>query len=357
MHKRILFVTALLFSCFLVSAQDDMDGSSDSNNSDSNTISAENRVGIQKVKDSIFMINGRGGNIAISVGEDGIFMVDDKFAETTSSVMQRIRSISDKPIELLVNTHHHGDHVGGNSYMSELGTIVFSHNNARRRMAEPYTQPARAAYNRKMDSIVKKFGDKITSEEGRKEAYVQVENSMGKLDDLIDIPAGLLPVVSFSKDLTFYYNGERIMLYHIPNAHTDGDVMVYFSKSNVLHTGDAFVNGTYPFIDADNRGSLNGYVKGIDRILQLINNETKIIPGHGNLATMADVKYTKSMFRYLNEKIKYHVVDNKTVEEVLAMSDLTKEYDDKGFGEGFITTEKFVRTLYSETAKRYKKRK
>ena len=97
-----------------------MDGSSDSNNSDSNTISAENRVGIQKVKDSIFMINGRGGNIAISVGEDGIFMVDDKFAETTSSVMQRIRSISDKPIELLVNTHHHGDHVGGNSYMSEL---------------------------------------------------------------------------------------------------------------------------------------------------------------------------------------------------------------------------------------------
>jgi glyoxylase-like metal-dependent hydrolase (beta-lactamase superfamily II) len=349
MHKKIFTTTIFLFSIFFVSAQDDMDASNENN---SNQISNENRVGIQRVKDSIYIIKGRGGNIGISVGKDGIFMIDDKFEETSISVMERIRSVSDKPIELLVNTHHHGDHIGANSYMSGFGTIIFSHDNARRRMAAPYTKPARDAHRKKLDSILKGFGDKISSDETRKDAYRQAEEMIGSAEDMINIPEGSLPVVTFSKNLNFYYNDEKIMLIHLPNSHTDGDVMVYFTKSNVLHTGDAFVKGNYPFIDSENRGSLDGYIRGLTKIMGLVNNDTKIIPGHGDVATKADVKYTLSMLQFLEGKIKYHIVDNKSVEEVLAMSELTKEYDDKGFGEGFITTESFIRTLYSESAKK-----
>ena len=186
---------------------------------------------------------------------------------------------------------------------------------------------------------------------------MQAEKIIGSAEDMINIPEGSLPVVSFSKDLNFYYNDEKIMLIHLPNSHTDGDVMVYFTKSNVLHTGDSFVKGYYPFIDSENRGSVDGYIKGLKKIMGLANNETKIIPGHGGVASKTDVNYTHGMLRFISEKIRYHIVDNKSVEDVLAMSELTKEYDDKGFGEGFVTTESFIRTLYSELSKTTKRQK
>jgi cyclase len=354
MHKKIFTSTLFLLSLFFVSAQDDMDSIVENN---SNQISSENMVGIQRVKDSIYMIKGRGGNIGISIGEDGIFMIDDKFEETSISVMERIRSVSDKPIELLVNTHHHGDHIGGNSYMSGLGTVIFAHDQARRRMSDPYTKPAQKSHQRKIDSILKQNAVKITDDLSRKLAYKEAMKIIGEAEDMVKIPEGLLPVVTFSKDLNFYYNDEKIMLMHLPNSHTDGDVIVYFTKSNVLHTGDAFVNGKYPFIDSENRGSLDGYIKGLNKIMGMINDDTKIIPGHGDIASKADVKYTQSMLRYLEGRIRYDIVENKTVEDVLAMSEITKEYDDKGYGEGFITTESFIRTLYAELFKTTKKKK
>jgi len=358
MHHKLLLITILLFTNFFASAQDKTDDQkgSDEDNINKTSTNNLNTVGLIKVTDSIFMLKGRGGNIGLSIGKDGIFMIDDQFAEASENILQRIRSISNKPIELLVNTHHHEDHIGGNSTMTDLGAVVFSHENARRRIAEPYINAVKADRQKKMDSMAKQYGGKITSDIDKKNVYREIEKSLGSLDNEINIPSGLLPVVSFSENLTFNYNGEKIIVLHVPNAHTDGDVIVYFTKSNVLHTGDVFFNGTYPLIDTESRGSLKGYIAGLDKILTLINNGTKIIPGHGNLATINDVQYTKSMFRFLTEKIAYHVVDNKTEEEVVAMSDLTKEYDDKGFGEGSITTESFIRTLYKETAKKYHKK-
>jgi glyoxylase-like metal-dependent hydrolase (beta-lactamase superfamily II) len=130
--------------------------------------------------------------------------------------------------------------------------------------------------------------------------------------------------------------------------------MIYFTKSNVLHTGDAFFNGAYPFVDTDNGGRFLGYTSGIQRIIKLINEDTKIIPGHGNMATIDDLKYAERMLEYLTNRIAYHLIDKKTVEQVIAM-ELTKEYDDKGFGDGYITTEQFVRMMYKELAKKYRK--
>jgi glyoxylase-like metal-dependent hydrolase (beta-lactamase superfamily II) len=236
--------------------------------------------------------------------------------------------------------------------MADLGTIIFSHNNARTRMTMPYMKEAKESYKKEMDSLLSRYGSKTgDSEENQRTAKNEVEKIVGDVEDRLIIPAGILPVVSFTKDLTFNYNGERILVMHVPGAHTDGDVMIYFTKSNVLHTGDAFFNGAYPFIDTENGGRLVGHTTGLKSMIQMINEDTKIIPGHGNVANIQDLKDTERMFQFLSDRIAYHILDKKTVEQVIAMN-LTKEYDDKGFGDGFITTEKFVRMMYGELAKR-----
>ncbi|MFT4669200.1 MAG: cyclase [Flavobacteriaceae bacterium] len=344
-----------LFGSINSSGQIISNDESDINSSAKATNYKANKTDVIQVKDSIFMLKGRGGNIGVSVGEDGVFIIDSQFSNASADIIQRVRALSKKPIKLLVNTHHHGDHVGGNSNLTAEGAVVFSHEKARKRMAAPYMKEAKVKYQRKLDSILDSQENKILTAEDRKKALRDAEKIVGALEDNISLPEGTLPVVSFSKDLTFNFNGEKIMAVHIPNAHTDGDVILYFTKSNVLHSGDAFVNNTYPYIDSENMGSLNGYLIGLQKIIGLINTETKIIPGHGAIASKDDVSYTYNMIRFLNERIALEVVQKKTEDQVLSMSELTKEYDDKGFGEGFITTEKFVRTLYNEISKKHKK--
>lgn len=358
MRQNFLLVTVFLFGSFFASAQDDLE---DKNNGSGNEKNEKNEnaaynVGAVKVRDNIYMLKGRGGNIGVQIGDDGIFMIDNQFAQSSPMIRQRIRALSDKPIELLVNTHHHGDHIGGNSNMAELGAMIFSHENARQRMTIPYIQEAQEAHQRKMDSLMTGYKSKSSiSDENLKAAQMEVEKIIGTLEDHINVPAGMLPVVSFPKDLTFNYNGEKIMVIYLPYVHTDGDVMIYFTKSNVLHTGDAFFNGAYPFIDTDNGGRLSGYTEGLKKIIQLVNDDTKIIPGHGNMASIEDLKYTERMFQFLSDKIAYHILDKKTEAEIIAMN-LTKEYDDKGFGDGFITTDQFVGMMYSELVKKHGKK-
>src|SRR5690606_31952762 len=160
-----------------------------------------------KVSNKIYMLQGKGGNIGLSFGNDGIFMIDDQYAEGIEQIQKDIKTISKNPIQFLVNTHFHGDHTGGNAVLAQQGTIIFSQENVRTRLQG------------------------MIAEEKKK------------------IPQEILPVVTFSEDLTFHYNGEKIYVFHVHNAHTDGDAMVYFTDSNVLHTGDVFFNGKYPFID------------------------------------------------------------------------------------------------------------
>ncbi len=355
MYYKCSILIIFLFGSINSTGQVISDDEAGVNNSAQATNYKANKIGVIQVKDSIFMLKGRGGNIGVSVGEDGVFIIDSQFPDATADIVQRVKLLSKKPIKLLVNTHHHGDHVGGNSNLTAEGALVFSHEKARRRMTAPYMKEAKEKHQRKIDSILDGQGNKISTDEDRKMAVRDAEKIVGNLEDNMSLPQGTLPVVSFSKDLTFNFNGEKIMAVHIPNAHTDGDVVLYFTKSNVLHSGDAFVNKTYPYIDSKNSGSLNGYMIGLQKIIGLINTETRVIPGHGAIASIDDVSYTYNMIRFLSESIAFQVVQKKTEDQVVSMSEITKEYDDNGFGEGFITTEKFVRTLYKEVSKKYKK--
>lgn len=260
-----------------------------------------------KVTNSIYMLKGGGGNIGLSIGDDGVFMIDDQYEKGIENVIKKIRTLHDGPIKYLINTHHHGDHTGGNSQLAKTGTTIFSHKNVRKRL---------------IDSEIK-------SNEGNKNYK--------------------LPQITFSEDMTFYFNNEQIMTFHVHNAHTDGDAMVYFSKNNVIHTGDTFFNGKYPYIDLKNGGTVKGAITALKKVVMIAEEDTKIIPGHGDLASINDVKYAISMLTDLWDQVYDQYKLQKTEEEVALMTNITAKYDAKGYGENwFISTEKMLRTIYKD---------
>ncbi len=268
-----------------------------------------NNISLIKVNNEIYMLQSNGGNIGLSFGNDGVLMIDSQFAEGMEDLQKEIRRISKKPIRFLVNTHLHDDHTGGNSTLAKEGTIIFSQENVRTRLEE------------------------------------KIRTSSTKIE------TDILPIITFTEDITFHYNGEKIFVFHVHNAHTDGDAVIYFTDSNVIHTGDAFVNGLYPFIDSENGGSIKGYLAGLEKIFMVANEDTKIIPGHGKLATKINITETINMLTFLYKRISYFYGNQKTEEQVVAMKDLTAEYDAKGYGKGFITSEKIVRSIYKEVDK------
>lgn len=254
----------------------------------------------QKISDHIFMLQGAGGNIAISTGKDGVFMIDDQFAPLSDKIMAVIDSISQHPVKFLINTHFHGDHSGGNANFEATGAIIVAHDNVRKRLATT----------------------KNTASTG-------------------------LPVITFSQDATFHQNGDDIFLTHVHHAHTDGDALVYFAQSNVLHTGDTFFNGRFPFIDLNNGGSLQGDIAAAKKGLMLINDETKIIPGHGELATKADYEKYYTMLKGVSNNITEAIHHGQTEEQVAKNESLTMVYfTDEETKDDFIPAEKFRRTVY-----------
>ncbi|OAB80569.1 MBL fold metallo-hydrolase [Cochleicola gelatinilyticus] len=265
--------------------------------------SEKNEFNLIPITETIFMYQDKGGNIGLSVGDDGVFMIDDQFSEGIPSVMEVIKSISSQPVEFLLNTHHHGDHTGGNTEMAKTGTTIFSQENVRKRLE----------------------ASEKTASEG-------------------------LPIVTFSEDITFHYNGDKIFIFHVHNAHTDGDAVVYFTKNNVIHTGDVFFNGKYPYIDTNNGGSVSGYIAALKKIAMVGNEDTKIIPGHGDPGTLADVQFSANMLETIKTRIAEAVEIGASEEEVLAMKDLTAEFDAKEYGNGFISTEKIIKVIYNEIA-------
>jgi len=301
-----------------------------------------------RVTDSLYMLKGEGGNIAVSVGEDGVLMVDDQFAPTTEEIVSLVASLSEKPIQFLVNTHHHGDHTGGNKNMIANGTVVMSTDNARRRMI----QGEKNKFDIKQDATLKKLVDDLNKSGDKEKAK---EKAKEKGNDMPGFVASknTYPMITFSKDMTFHYNGEKVMVFHIHNAHTDGDALVYFTQSNVLHTGDVFFNGRYPYIDLKNGGSYDGYIKALSQILNIIDDETKIIPGHGELGNKGNMKYSHDMMVTLKNSVSFHVLSGKTKEEVLAMAELSQEYDAAGFGDFYITREKFIGMIYDIAKRKY----
>jgi glyoxylase-like metal-dependent hydrolase (beta-lactamase superfamily II) len=267
-----------------------------------NTI-GQNEVVIKtdKLSDNVYMLTGQGGNIGISVGEDGVFVIDDQFAPLTPKILEAIRKLSNKPIVYVVNTHFHGDHTGGNANMQKEGAKIIAHDNVRKRLVE-----------------------------GGKDG---------------------LPVITFNDKLSVYVNGEHVMVFHVDNAHTDGDAMLYFTESNVLHTGDNYFHKRYPYIDVNSGGSIDGYINAVQSALMLIDDETKIIPGHGSVSNKVEYSSFLVMLKELRANVQAEIDKGKTEEEVVANTAVTKKYDDLNYDWRFITSEKIRRAIYESLKK------
>jgi len=301
-------------------------------------------INMIKVSDSIYMFKGKGGNIGVCKGEDGVLMIDNQFAPVTPEILRLVASLSDKPVQFLVNTHHHGDHTGGNANMMETGTVIFAHDNVRKRLV----LGAQKKYVKAQEEEFNKMVEELAADGNEEKAEAKAKEGIQSKGDF-DASQFSFPGITFSDDMTFYYNGEKIMVFHVHDAHTDGDALVYFTQSNVLHTGDTFFNGRYPYIDINSGGTYDGYVDSLNQVLSLIDDETRIIPGHGELASKADVKASRDMMVAVRDRVAYHYVSGLSKEQVLANKEVTQEYDAKGYGSGYISTEKFIGLVYDIT--------
>jgi cyclase len=266
----------------------------------------------QKVAEGVYMLMGAGGNIGLSVGADAAFLIDDQYAPMTPKIKAAVAALTSKPVRFVLNTHWHGDHTGGNKDLGESGTLIVAHENVRKRMTA--------------EQFLEAFGMKVPPAD----------------------PAAL-PVVTFSDSVTFHLNGEEIYAFHIPPAHTDGDSLVQFRKANVLHGGDTFFNGMYPFIDLSTGGEVGGMIAAADRMLALAGDATKIIPGHGPLATKADLKAYRDMLATARDRVAAQVKAGKTLEQTTGAKPLA-ELDAK-WGQGFLKADPFVSILYKDLSR------
>lgn len=251
-----------------------------------------------KLTDNVYMLMGAGGNIGVSVGDDGVLVIDNQFAPLTPKILAAIKEISDKPVKIVMNTHHHGDHTGGNENFGKLGATIIAHDNVRIRLKE-------------------------------------------------NKPEIALPVITFNDELNVQMNGEQVAVFHIDDAHTNGDALLYFTESNVLHTGDTYFNGRYPYIDLKSGGSVNGYINAVKAGLMVCDENTKVIPGHGNLSNKTEYQTFLKMLETLKTNVLKAITSGKTEEEVVSDESITKAYDDLGYGTGFINTERVKRIFYT----------
>ncbi len=261
-----------------------------------------------RLGEGVHVLFGAGGNIGVSTGKDGVFLIDDQYAPLTARIRAAVAKISDKPIRFVLNTHWHGDHTGGNENLGGAGAIIVAHENVRKRMS--------------VEQFMEAFGQKVPPS-----------------------PEAALPVVTYAESVSFHLNGDEIHCFHLPPAHTDGDSVVHFKKANVIHMGDLFFNGLYPFIDAGTGGSLEGMIGSADRILSLANDSTQIIPGHGPMAKKADLKVFRDMLAGVRDKMKPLVMAGKTLSEVQAAKP-TQAFD-PAWGKGFLSPEQFVAVAYA----------
>ncbi len=260
----------------------------------------------EKLSPTTYVLFGAGGNIGVSVGEDALFIIDDQYAPVGPKILAALKLLTDKPIKFVLNTHWHGDHTGGNERIGEAGALIVAHDNVRKRMSS--------------EQFIALFKSKVAAS-----------------------PKAALPVVTFSKDVTFHLNGEEVFGFHVPNAHTDGDTIVQFKKSNVFHMGDTYFNGSYPFIDASSGGTPEGVVAAADRVLALADDSSKIIPGHGPMSTKADLKTYRDMLSTVSTRVKAMVKEGKKLDEIKAAKP-SAEFDEK-WGTSFISPKALIEML------------
>ncbi|MBW2216268.1 MAG: MBL fold metallo-hydrolase [Deltaproteobacteria bacterium] len=260
------------------------------------------------VTEQIYMIAGEGGNIGLFIGGDGTFLIDDQFAPLTEKIVAAIKSVGGDYPKFLINTHYHSDHTGGNEKLGQGGTLIFSHDNVRERLS---TGSFIEEFNAKQEALTR---------EG-------------------------LPVVTFSEDISFHLNGDTIHAIHVPHAHTDGDSIIHIKTANVIHAGDIFFNGFYPFIDVNHGGSLKGMIKAVDKILSLADNNTKIIAGHGPLGDKQQLARYRQMLETAYLRLRKLKAEGKTVQEAISakpLADLEGEW-----GNGFLKNDRWIEIIYS----------
>ncbi len=270
------------------------------------------QIKVTKVSGNIYMLEGEGGNIAASVGEDGIVIVDDQYAPLADKIQAALKSlnISDKPVRFVINTHYHGDHTGGNAPFSTSGSTVIAQDNVRKRL-----ETGGAAGN----------GGSV------------------KMDIK---PAGkaALPVITFAHDVTVHLNGEDIRALHFPAGHTDGDAVIFFPKNNVVHMGDDFVRYGFPFIDVTSGGSVQGMIAAIEKVSSQLPVDVKVIPGHGEVSNLDDVQAFVKMLKETSGAVQKAIDEKKTVEQ-MKQEKILEPW--KKWSGGFIDQDKFIETLYN----------
>jgi cyclase len=260
----------------------------------------------------VYMLLGAGGNVALAVGDDFAFLVDDQYAPMSAKILAAVTAVTDKPVRFLVNTHWHGDHAGGNENMTKAGVVIVAHDNVRTRMS---TEQFIAAFNSRTPPS----------------------------------PRAALPVVTFTGSVAFHLGDETIHAVHVPPAHTDGDAIVHFTRANTLHMGDIFFNGRYPFVDLSSGGSFEGVIQAVDAGLKYANDSTKIIPGHGALATRADLVSYRTVLVGIRDRVAALIQQGKTKEQVIAAKP-SAEWD-ATWGSGFMKPDVFLGIVY-ESMKR-----
>jgi cyclase len=262
-----------------------------------------------KVATNFYTLEGQGGTIGVLAGPDGVLMVDSQFAPLSEKILAAIRQISDGRLRVLVDTHVHGDHTGGNENIAKAGATIFARENLRARLAKP--------------------GPQANGQPG------------------VPAPPLALPVVTYDAPLTIHMNGEDVRLIPVPVAHTDGDTMVHFPNANVIMTGDFYRSTGYPNIDRANGGTMKGMLEGFDAIIKLARPDTKIIPGHGATVDKNAVAAHRDMMMAVRDKVAALMRQNKTQDEVIAAKP-TADFDAKVTGATAMTADRFVGQLYAE---------
>lgn len=257
--------------------------------------------------EGVYVLYGQGGNIGVCIGDDGTFMIDDQYAPLTGKITEAVGKLTETPVGFLVNTHYHGDHTGGNENFGNAGAVIVAHDNVRKMMTKDH------------------FIEAIQSDSPR-------------------APDAALPVVTFNDEMTFHYNGQTIHIFHVEAAHTDGDSIIHFKEANVVHMGDTFFNGMYPFIDTSTGGNIDGMIKAADEVLAITNVDSKIIPGHGPLAAKKELAQYRNMLVAARDAIGALVKEGMSRDEVIAAKPTASL--DGMWGGGFMQPDVWVGIVY-----------
>jgi cyclase len=264
-------------------------------------------VKAEKVAEGVYMLTGAGGNIGLSIGKSGSLVIDDQYAPLSDKILAMIKTLSPDPVRFVVNTHWHGDHTGGNENLARTGAFLVAHENVRKRMGS--------------EQFIALFNQKVPAS-----------------------PEAALPVVTFAEGVSFHWNGDEVRAYHVAPAHTDGDTVVQFVKADVVHMGDCFFNGNYPFIDTSSGGKVDGVVAAADRVLAGVSERTRIIPGHGPVASKADLQAYRDTLKAIRDRVAKLKAEGKTKEAAVAAKP-SAEFDAK-WGQGFVKPDVFVGLVY-----------